>query len=303
MNFSSMTAVALTGFCGLVFSLMSESSAGADSTATKAAVTTQSKRTDESPAAAAAQPAEPGAITNGYISYKEEPTACFNQEVNGGRLTLATPGRERGAIAQLFYGVTYDGKKAAYYHEQDMAPQPDGFDRKTTHSADSRRITTEVRSSDGAVVIRTESTCGKGPYVIRQMRVTNTSKKRLGEVRLLLTINPDLSDWENEIARVDAKAAQVLVQNSAKTEWVGFAAQPKPAYLTAYDVMPILDPEAGSDWTQPSLSYTGNVAVQAGWQLGPLEPGKSKTVEATFATTSNENDLHKALSRQAFPDK
>jgi hypothetical protein len=45
------------------------------------------------------------------------------------------------------------------------------------------------------------------------------------------------------------------------------------------------------------------VAVQAGWQLGSLEPGKSKTVEVTFAATANEADLHKALSHHAFPDK
>lgn len=300
MNFRAMTAAALTGACCLVFAVIPDSSAGADSTTTQAVLTTQSKTTNEGPTAAAGQ-VESGVIRNGFISYKEEPTACFNHEASGGQFTLAT--RERGAIAQLFYGVTYDGKKAAYRHEADEAPLPDGFDAKTTHSSDSRRITTEVRSWDGAVVVRTESTCGKGPYVIRQMRVTNTSNKRLGEVRLLLTVNPDTLDWENEIGRVDGEAAQVLVHNPAKTEWVGIAAQPKPAYLTADDVMSILDAEAGSDWSQPSRTFTGNVAVQAGWQLGPLEPGQSKTVEATFATTANENDLRKALTRQAFPDR
>jgi hypothetical protein len=135
------------------------------------------------------------------------------------------------------------------------------------------------------------------------MRVTNTSKKSLNKVRLLLTVNPDTLNWENESGRVGAEAAQILVNNPAKTEWVGIAAQPKPAYLTADDVMSLLDAEAGSDWSQPSSSYTGNVAVQAGWEVGPLEPGQSKTVEATLATASSENDLRKALTRQGFPDK
>ena len=301
MNLRAIPAVAMTGFCSLVFTGISDSCAGADSTITQAAIALQTKSSSASTTSAADLAVEPGAIRNSYITYKEEPTACFNHEASGGRFTLATA--ERGAIAQLFYRVTYDGKTAAYRHEADVAPQPDGFDEKTTHSANGRSITTEVRSSDGAVVIRTESTCGKGPYVNRQMRVTNTSSKRLGEVRLLLSVNPDTLNWENETGRVDAAASQVLVHNAEKTQWVGIAAQPKPAYLTADDVMSLLDAEAGAEWSQPSATYTGNVAVQAGWQLGPLEPGQSRTVEATFANTSSEKDLHKALSREAFPDK
>ena len=293
MIFRTSTAAALTGCC-LVFATMPGSSAGADSTGTQAVLSKSSDST-----AAAAKSTEPGVIRNGYVTYQEDPNACYNHEVSG-HFTLVAG--ERGSIAQLFYGVTYDGKEAAFRHEEGVGPQPDGFDEKTTQSSESRRITTEVRTSDGAIVVRTESAVGKGPYVTRQMKVTNTGKSRLAEVKLLLTANLDTLDWENETGQVDAKAGQVLINNSAKTEWVGLAAQPKPAYLTADDVMYILG-EAGSDWSRPSLSYTGNVAVQAGWEVGPLEPGQSKTVEATFGTAENENDLKKALTRQAFPEK
>jgi hypothetical protein len=244
---------------------------------------------------------EPGGIGNGYISYKEEPTGCFNHEASGGRFTLATA--ERGAIAQLFYSVTFDGQRASYRHEQDMAPQPDGFDEKTTHSSDGKKMTSEVRATDGAIVVRTESAVGKGPYVTRKMQVTNTGKKRLAEVKLLLTVNPDTLDWNNETGKVETDASQVLIHNAANTQWVGVGAQPKPAYLTAEEVTSLFDPEAGSDWSQASPSYSGNVAVQVGWQIGPLDPGQSKTVEATFANTSTENDLRKALKREAFPEK
>ncbi len=291
-------AAALTGCYCLFFAAMPHMSSAADSTTSSAGLTTESKTATES-TTAAVQASEPGTISNGYITYREEPTASFNHEV-GGQFTLATP--ERGAIAQLFYGVTYDGKEAAYRHEEAAAPYPDGFDRKTTHSADSRRITTEVQSTDRAVAVRTESTGGKGPYVIRQMRVTNTSDKTLNKVRLLLTVNTDTLDWENEEGKVDAETAQVHVYNPDKTQWVGIAAQPKPAYLSVDSVTDLLGEESGSNWTQPSLSYSGNLAVQAGWELGPLEPGQSKTVEATLANTGNENDLRKALTRQEFPD-
>lgn len=284
MNFRTRTPLALSGLCTLVFAAAPGLTLAADTTGT-----------------AAQPPAEPGSIRNSFITYREEPTACFNHEASGGQFTLATA--DRGAVAQLFYSVTYDGKKAAYRHEQDVAPQADGFDDKTTHSVDASRISTEVRSTDGAISVHTESACGKGPYVTRQMRVTNTGSKKLNEVKLLLTVNEDTLNWENETGRVDAEKSQVLINNPDKTQWVGVGAQPKPAFLTADDVMSVLDADSGSDWSTPSTSFTGNVAVQVGWQLGPLEPGQSKTVDATFANTSSEADLQKALTRQAFTEK
>lgn len=298
MKFRKMTAAALAGFCTLVAAM--PNSFAAPDTTTGSSATTQTKTTSESSGGQVGQAAKPGVISNDFITYQEDHKACFNHEV-GGAFTLAT--KERGAIAQLFYGVTYDGKEAAYLHEADVAPLSNGFDSKTTQSSDSRRIITEVHTSDGAVVIRTESACGKGPYVTRQMQVTNTSQKPLAKVRLLLSLNPDTLDWENESGRVDADSAQVLINNVEKTQWVGVAAQPKPAFLTAEDVADVLDAEADPDWEEPSTSHTGNTAVQAGWELGPLEPGKSKTVEATFALADTEADLRKALTRQEFPAK
>jgi len=248
----------------------------------------------------AALAAEPGGISNGYISYRENPTGAFNHEV-GGKFTLATA--ERGAIAQLFYSVTYDFKKAAYVHEEGQAPYPDGFDTKTTHTAENGKIISEVRTDDGAIAIRNETSCGKGPYVVRKMQVTNTGKKTLNQVQLLFTVNLDTLDWENEAGKVDAEASQAYVYNAANTQWAGLAAEPKPAFLSTDEVSSLLDPEAGSYWNSPSAGFNGNAATQVGWQVGPLEPGQSKTVELTIANTNSEADLKKALSREAFPER
>ncbi|MBN1488659.1 MAG: hypothetical protein JXA69_01975 [Phycisphaerae bacterium] len=238
-------------------------------------------------------------IQNGYVQFELDANGCFNHET-AGHQTLITD--TKSAISQLTYGVAYDGKQAVWRYKAGIRVQPVGFDSDTSRTVTPAGIDGVVQTMDKALRIESQSVCGDGPYIVRRLRIVNAGQAQLRDVRLSCMVNVDTVDYDHDVGQVESDTGWAVVHDQAGSSWAGFAGDPKPGYITADDVQQLVAGD-GFDWKQSKRSFHGNVALAAGWDLGALDAGESKTVTVTYAGASNRYDLHRALRHEKFPEK
>ena len=239
-----------------------------------------------------------GALRNGYVEFELDANGCYNHEAFGHQ-TLRTA--TAGHLSQTTYGVQCDGQRAWFSYASGQAPQAHGFVTEAPTRGADGVLSGAVRTEDGALRLASETSCGNGPYVVRQFRLTNTGAATLQHVRFATSGNLDFSDYTANEGVAAPEVGRAAVRSRTEPGALGMAGEPGPAFVDLSDAVVQMEALPTFDWTAPRQQFTGNVAVELGWELGPLAPGEEKTVTVTYAAADDVEALARALRHETFP--
>ncbi len=181
--------------------------------------------------------------------------------------------------------------------------EPHGFVTEAATAVAGGRLSGAVHTTDGALRIQHETSCGQGPYVTTRFTVTNIGGVRIANARLAYLSNLDYVDYQRNEGRADQTHGRLSVRSTTSPGALGMAGDPAPAYVTVSDAVYLMQSLSAFDWSTPAATHTGNAAGELGWDLGSLAPGESKTVTATLAAVSEAAALDRALAHEVFPQR
>jgi hypothetical protein len=118
-----------------------------------------------------------------------------------------------------------------------------------------------------------------------------------------MAVNPDSADWMNDHGRTESTAGKAWVVGPAGHWVMGLAADPRPHIALVGEAEALLRHLGEANGPTFSEEYTGNAAVELGWDLGTLTPGETRALTVTLAVGSDTETVARGLRHEHFPPR